>query len=119
MARLLLIDDSELVLDMLSMALSAHDITRAADATQAAEAVSRETFDAIVTDLNFPGLDGTDPVTLLRNAGADGTPTFIMSGKPPAELEAIAEALGASGSLSKDLGLPAMAARIEEFLAEA
>lgn len=116
MARLLLIDDSELVLDMLAMSLSAHDLFRADCATAALEIVSRETLDAVVTDLNLPDLDGKDPVTLLREAGVDG-PIFLMSGITPDELASKSDALGASGSLSKDLGLPGMASKLGELLA--
>lgn len=118
MAKLLIIDDSELILDMLKMALGGHDLSFATDGDSAAAAVSRETFDAIITDLNFPGLGDSDAVTLVRTHGADTTPVFLMSGKAEAVLEATATELGAQGSLSKDLGLPGMAAKIEMLLAD-
>ncbi len=115
MASVLVVDDSELVLDMLSMALMGHDISKAGDAAQALELVSRETFDAVVTDLNLPDLNGDKLITALRDAGVD-CPIYLMSGMSADELEAKAQELGAAGSLSKDLGLPGMAAKLSEFL---
>ena len=115
MAKLLLVDDSELVLDMLSMALAGHDFVKASDAAEALDHVSRETFDAIITDLNLPDQDGDELIGALHEAGVEA-PIFLMSGIPAAELEARASELGAAGSLSKDLGLPGMAARLNDLL---
>jgi DNA-binding NtrC family response regulator len=115
MASVLLVDDSELVLDMLEMALSEHSITRAGTAKEALKAVSRETFDAVVTDLNLPDRDGGALLAELKEHGVMA-PIYLMSGMPDAELRARAEELGAAGAISKDLGLPGMAAQLDELL---
>jgi len=69
MARILLVDDDAASLDLMRRALEAdgHQITVADSGTEARDLIQKApaSFDALVTDVNMPGLDGVD---LLRGA---------------------------------------------------
>ena len=116
---ILILDDSELILSMLQMvcAQGGHGVVTASDFEQARAIVSRETPRLVLTDLNLPDLPAADPVTALRALPQlASTPIVLISGRPQAELDAEAERLGAQGALSKDLGMPGIAAALPGLL---
>lgn len=116
MSHVLILDDSELVVQMVQMVCESlgHRVVVATSFAQAVECVSRETFDAIVSDVNVPDL-ATDPVTGFRNAGC-AVPVVLISGQPQASLEAIAQQVGARGAVSKDLGIMGLMEKLPAWL---
>lgn len=81
-ARILIVDDDESLRDMLAMALDArgYGATTAASGEAALERLVDDTFDAVITDLHMPGMDGLElgrriienrdvPVILLTGEG--------------------------------------------------
>jgi two-component system response regulator FlrC len=70
MARILVVDDEEGVRSFLAEALEddGHAVSRAEDGRAAAERLSRDRFDLLITDLRMPRMDGLALVRLARAA---------------------------------------------------
>lgn len=105
----LIVDDSELLLQMLQMVCegAGYRAACAESVAQAAALVSAEAPAAILSDLNLP--DTPDPVAALRAVpGLSATPIILISGQDQGQLDAIAVTRGAQGAISKDAGLPGM-----------
>ena len=80
MATLLIVDDDNLVRDTLHQLLSpTHECHTADRAEQALAYLEIETYDAVLTDINMPGLSGRE---LLRSIQAkhSATPVIVISG---------------------------------------
>lgn len=116
---ILIIDDSDLILHMLTMIVeqAGYRSAACADLSAAREIIARETPAVILSDLNLPGLQGQDPVHALRQVpGSAHTPIILISGLEAAPLAQKARELGADAALSKDAGLPAMAAELPALI---
>lgn len=111
MARLLLVDDDEVALEMTGALLEAHghEVVTAVGAGPAL-AAQPETFDLILTDLNMPGIDGAEFKALLDARGVN-VPVIIVSGE--AEAARIALQLGAFDSLRKPVVMQNLLSLIE------
>src|SRR5271156_1266127 len=70
MAQLLLVDDNEMNLDMLSrrLRLRGHSVLCATDGLQAIGMANRERPDLILMDMNMPQMTGWDATKQLRDA---------------------------------------------------
>ncbi len=82
MGRILLADDDRAVLDLVRRALQTdgHAVVSAEDGSEAAALLrSKAKFDLLVTDVQMPGLDGLELVTLARNLRPD-LGLLMMSG---------------------------------------
>lgn len=107
--RILILDDSELIVSMLTMVCTqlGYDVITAASLDEVSLQVAQHLPDAILSDLNLP--DTSDPVAALRAMPElSSKPIVLLSGIPQAELERVAEERGADAAISKDAGLPGM-----------
>ena len=101
---MLLVDDDELITRSLGRALLAlhpsFEIEVAESAQQALSALSRAPFDALITDLQMPGLSGLD---LQRHLLTEGhrTPVIFITAFPEETYRNRALNAGAVGFLSK------------------
>ena len=116
MSYVLVLDDSELILQMLEMvcAGAGYSVQTALSFAAAKDLVSRETPKVILSDVHLPDLD-TDPVSAFRAMGCE-VPVVLMSGRPQAELDAEAVRIGAKGAVSKDVGMMGMAQLLPDLL---
>ena len=108
--HILLIDDSELILQMLEMVCqqAGYRSTTCAIFADVASKASLD-IDLIITDLNMPDIPGGDPVAALRQIeGLASKPIILLSGQPSKKLQAEAQERGAEAALSKDDGLPGL-----------
>lgn len=117
---ILIIDDSELILQMLTMicAQAGYRSVTCHEFAAVAPAVEAEVPALILSDLNLPDLGGRDPVSALRAIdGLAQTPIVLISGIDPEALRQKAEALGADGALSKEAGMPGMMSALPPLIA--
>ena len=76
--KILIVEDEQMLAEILSDTLSdrSFDVRLAYDGIQALEAVRKESFDVIVSDIMMPNLDG---YSLAKKLRAEGYNTPILS----------------------------------------
>ncbi len=104
-ARILIVDDEEVVRRSFTRALATTDcqVKAVASWTQVAEALAAEPYDVVLLDLRMPDVDG---ITVLR-AVKQRWPTsevIVITGYPTLETAKEAVALGAYDYLAKPVG---------------
>jgi EAL domain-containing protein (putative c-di-GMP-specific phosphodiesterase class I) len=99
--RVLFVDDDEGIRFVCKRTLEAAglEVVTAVDGASAIELVSRG-FDAIVSDIHMPGLDGVQFLRLVRERDLD-VPVVLMTGAPSIETAMRAVELGAFRYLAK------------------
>lgn len=83
MARILMVDDDELLLQVTGDYLESlgHAVTRCGDSTQAAELAEKTAPDIAIVDYEMPRLTGTQLLTELRGGGRTHVlPVIFLSG---------------------------------------
>ncbi|MFU8805002.1 MAG: response regulator [Bradymonadaceae bacterium] len=119
MTRVLIIDDSELIVQMLTMVCQGEgfEVVSCLGFAEVEEAVRGSSPDVIVTDLNLPAIPGGDIVAALRTISQiSDRPIVLISGQPQDTLDRIAAERGAQGALSKDAGLPVIASLLPALI---
>jgi len=84
MGTILVIDDEKKILKMLQMALEAYGyrVEVAASGKEGVKKFDAAHFDAVITDLVMPGLDGKEVVRHIRESERSRTPVIGISGTP-------------------------------------
>ena len=121
MARLLLVEDDDLVRAVLAEALVAagHTVQEATDGLHAMEVFRAEPADIVILDLLMPGQEGIETMLMLRREQPE-LPVVAMSGNPTHSklyLEMAAK-LGANRVLAKPFSPSALVHVIDDVLAE-
>ena len=105
MAKLLIGDDSPMLRDMLSYALSEggySDVVEAVDGVDGLEKAKATTFDLIITDINMPNMDGLTLIVELRKLSQyRSKPILVLTTERSDEMKARGKAAGATGWIVK------------------
>jgi CheY-like chemotaxis protein len=115
----LLVDDDEELLTLMSWVLEADPSTRglrivtACNAREALAIARRDPPDLIVTDLEMPGGDGAELIAGAR-IELPGVPILLVSASPG--LDTVAAALGVEGSLRKPWEVAALCREVVRCL---
>jgi two-component system cell cycle response regulator len=121
-ARILVIDDSRTNLDLMTYLLKAfgHDPSGITDPTVALERARAGTFDAIISDILMPEMDG---FSLARTFKADpqlqSTPLIAVTALAMAGDRERVLAAGFSGYISKPIDPRTFVSQVDSFLPEA
>ncbi|MEA3553547.1 MAG: response regulator [Campylobacterota bacterium] len=103
--KLLIVDDSTMLRDMLSYALNDggyNDVTEGVDGVDGLEKAKATTFDLIVTDVNMPNMDGLTLVDELRKLPQySKTPILVLTTERSGEMKSKGKAAGATGWIAK------------------
>jgi two-component system chemotaxis response regulator CheY len=102
--RILTIDDSKTMRDMLRMTLvdAGYVVIQAVDGQDGLDVLSKERFDVVITDINMPKLDGYGVIRHLRaDASYDDTPILVLSTENDQKTKDIGRDAGATGWLVK------------------
>jgi CheY-like chemotaxis protein len=120
MARILVIDDQPLILDIFREALEhdGHHVTVAADGYEGVQSYHDTCPDLVMVDLQMPVMDGFETIRQLRTVG--DIPIVAMSGGsegvPGVNLLEIALHLGAVRTVEKPVGLNDLVTLVREVL---
>jgi DNA-binding response OmpR family regulator len=116
--KVLVMDDSELVLDTVKEALeeSGFSVVTAKDLTQLEERCSRGVPDLFVLDVQMPEMFGDDVGQVLRDVRKMKVPIVLFSSMDEASLAARARDGGLDGCVSKSAGLGALVTCVESLL---
>jgi two-component system, chemotaxis family, chemotaxis protein CheY len=101
---ILTVEDSGSVRQLIRMALldNGYDVTEAKNGAEALDKTASTRFDAVVTDLNMPVMNGVEFVRNYRtNPMSQGVPVLILTTESDETLKAQAKAAGATGWLTK------------------
>lgn len=100
--RILFVDDDAAAQKLYRAYLQSegYEVVTASSGLEGVEASERHDFDAVVMDLNMPGLDGWMAMSLIRARRPD-VPTVVLTGDTGPDLEARARTAGAAAFLSK------------------
>jgi CheY-like chemotaxis protein len=119
MARILIVDDDPVVLDLVRdlLLMQGHSVAAAADGAQALAKLAAERFDLLVIDRNMPVMDGIAAVAALRRDPRLASLKVLMftSMADPASREEALRA-GVDGFLRKPIQMQEFAASIRSAL---
>ena len=105
MAKLLIVDDSTMLRDMLNYALNEGgytDVTEAVDGVDGLAKAKAADFDLIITDVNMPNMDGLTLIGELRKLSQySKTPILVLTTERSDEMKAKGKMAGATGWIVK------------------
>jgi two-component system chemotaxis response regulator CheY len=104
MKRILTIDDSKTIRDMLMLTLAdaGFDVLQAVDGQDGLDVLDREQVDVVITDINMPKMDGYEVIRHMRsNSAHKTTPILVLTTESEADKKNLARAAGATGWMVK------------------
>jgi len=121
MARILIIDDEELVLFTLRSILEdvGHDITTAADGREGLDCFGSGLFDVVITDIIMPVMPGLEAIVQLRRRDPDVKIIAISGRRPIGNLDSLhaAREFGANRALGKPISRTDLVEAVDACLA--
>jgi len=102
--RILTIDDSKTMRDMLMLTLAeaGFDVLQAVDGQDGLEVLVKERVDVVITDINMPRMDGYEVIRQLRRKPEHkSTPILVLTTESETEKKNLAREAGATGWLVK------------------
>ena len=102
--RILTIDDSRTIRDMLNLTLSeaGFEVLQAVDGEDGIGVLGKERVDLVITDINMPKMDGYGVIRHMRgNSDLKSTPVLVLTTESEAEKRNIAREAGATGWMVK------------------
>ncbi|NYF80839.1 response regulator [Granulicella arctica] len=118
-AKVLVVDDNEILLSSLSQVLQHHDfeVISASNVSDALRHISSGSFDVLLSDLHMPGPgDGLTVVSAMRHANPKAV-TMLLSSFPEMGAAAHAILLQTDEILVKPMNIPALVDAIKQRLA--
>jgi len=118
-AKVLVVDDDPLNLQLTArtLARAGFIIRMAANGEQAVAWIGMEHFDAVVTDVQMPRMDGIELLQNIR-AGMPWLPVIIMTGQAGEDVRAAASAWGAAALFQKPVNRGELISAIKVALAD-
>jgi two-component system chemotaxis response regulator CheY len=102
--KVLTIDDSRTMRDMLRMALTGagYDVVQAVDGLDGLDVLERETPELVITDINMPKMDGFGFIEGARKISRfRGVPILVLTTESDPEKKQRARSAGATGWIVK------------------
>ena len=116
--RVLLIDDSPIVLDTVGDLIGSwgHQVTTAERADAGLAALEQGTFEVVVADVSMPGMNGLELLAVMRGRGLE-TPVIMLSADSDSRTVLRAVHHGAFDYVNKDDGLEPLATAVRRAMA--
>jgi len=102
--RILTIDDSKTIRDMLMLTLAeaGFEVLQAVDGQDGLDVLDKEQVDVVITDINMPRMDGYEVIRHLRNNAAHkSTPILVLTTESESDKKNLARVAGATGWMVK------------------
>lgn len=118
-ANLLIVDDSTSMRQMVAFALSGggYNVKEAEDGVAALEVAKTQKFDAVITDVNMPRMDGIELIRQLRALPSyKFTPLLMLTTESGADKKSEGKAAGATGWLVKPFDPEQLLATVRKVL---
>ena len=111
--RVLVVDDEEALLRLIGRMLTAagYEVATAADGGRAAELLTGATFDAVLSDIDMPKMNGIQLLQAVRQRDLD-VPVVLMTGNPDVKTAVQAVAHGALQYLIKPVNMEELGAAV-------
>ncbi len=118
-ARILLIDDEQAILTLLSYPLlqEGYEVVRAADGREALERFGESDFDLVVLDVMMPRLDGLEVCRRLRTTSS--VPIIMLTAKAEEIDKVLGLELGADDYITKPFSMREFRSRVRAILRRA
>ena len=120
--RVLVVDDSEIVLVMAREALESggFEVVTALSAREVDSFIASGRIpDLIIMDVMLPTLEGDKKTRMLKdNKATQAIPILLLSSKPDVELQRLTIESGADGFIRKPFAHQMLVAKVREYLAE-
>jgi two-component system, chemotaxis family, chemotaxis protein CheY len=119
MTRILAVDDSPSMRDMVRIALSGagFQVTQAADGAEALEIARKDSFDLVLSDVNMPRMDGISLIRALRaEANYKHTPILMLTTESSADRKREGKDAGATGWIVKPFDPEQLVATMQRVL---
>ena len=119
MARILAVDDSKSIRQMVAFTLTSagHEVVEAEDGVQGLEAAKGGSFNLVLTDINMPNMDGIEMIKQLRGLPAyKFTPILTLTTESGADKKSEGKAAGATGWIVKPFNPEQLLATIKKVL---
>jgi PAS domain S-box-containing protein len=116
--RILVIDDEKDARDVVARLLAAAEaeVVTAPDVPTALARLEQESFDAIVSDLLMPGIDGLELAREVRKRHGETRPLVALSGLPGADVGDRARAAGFSAFVAKPVGDEELVSKLAQLI---
>lgn len=116
-ARILVIDDDELVTLLFKQTLEGrgYTVVTVGDGAAGIQHVMQRDFDLVFLDLKMPGIDGVEVLRQIRGI-RPGLPVTIITGYPDSEMMARALELGPLGTMNKPFNSTDIVSAVASFL---
>ncbi len=116
MAKILLVEDDDMIRRMISMRLAMrdHDVDTAEDGVEAVEKALAGDYDLVLMDMHMPRKDGHEATRELREKGYSGTIIAVTASAMSADSEQAIES-GCDAHIAKPIGAD-FENQIEAFL---
>lgn len=116
--RILVIDDSPLIVDAVRDALDGDgiEVEGVGDAAELEAASGLDGYDLILIDVEMPAMVGDDVAVLIRQRSGAATPIVLLSSLPEAQLAARAHEAGLDGYILKHAGVDGVADEVRAWL---
>lgn len=119
MARILAVDDSASMRQMVSFTLkgAGHDVVEAVDGVDALSKAQGQKFDLVISDVNMPNMDGITLISELRKiATFKFIPMLMLTTESTGEKKQQGKAAGATGWIVKPFNPDQLLATIGKVL---
>jgi DNA-binding response OmpR family regulator len=115
---ILLVEDHRDLAETVGLFLESQNYTvdYATDGLSAVQLAVDEDFDAIILDINLPGIDGMEVCRRLRKEAHKSTPVIMLTARDQLEDKLQGFDVGADDYLVKPFELPELAVRIEALI---
>ena len=119
MTRILAVDDSPSMRDMVRIALTdaGYDVTQATDGQEALDIARNAAFDLVLSDVNMPRMNGIELIRALRAESAyKHTPILMLTTESSVERKREGKDAGATGWIVKPFDPEQLVATMQRVL---